>query len=193
MEYTMEERAQKIVDACLEEKGMNPVKMFFRIAGKDFVRIHGPEHHILDGAVILTAFANAGGRIELKEALEELINRGLQMPGAICGLWGVCGAVASMGAAFSIIDGTGPVTEDATWGNHMIFTSAALQALSEIGGPRCCKRDAFLSMIQAVEYIQKIYGISLEMPKIVCGFSKRNEQCLKEKCPFHLKGEQNAD
>ena len=27
----------------------------------------------------------------------ELVKRGLQMPGATCGMWGVCGAVSSMG------------------------------------------------------------------------------------------------
>lgn len=29
--------------------------------------------------------------------LEELTKRGLQMPGATCGMWGVCGAVSSLG------------------------------------------------------------------------------------------------
>lgn len=34
----------------------------------------------------------------LQAGLEELMRRGLQMPGATCGMWGVCGAVSSMGA-----------------------------------------------------------------------------------------------
>ena len=33
----------------------------FNIANKDFIRIHEPEHHILDGASLLTAFYNACG------------------------------------------------------------------------------------------------------------------------------------
>ena len=40
---------------------------------------------------------------------------------AMCGLWGVCGAVASIGAALAIIDGTGPLSDDGTWGEHMAF------------------------------------------------------------------------
>ena len=103
----MEERAKKIVEACLQEKSKNPVEIFYNIAHKDFVRIHGPEHHVLDGASLLTAFFNAGGKINLQESLNELMKRGLQMPGATCGMWGVCGAVSSMGAALSIIDNTG--------------------------------------------------------------------------------------
>ena len=144
-EMIMEERGKKIIEVCLKMNSRNPIDIFNDIAQKDFVRIHGPEHHILDGVSLLTAFYNAGGNIDLEKSLNELMKRGLQMPGATCGMWGVCGAVSSMGAALSIIDGTGPLSLDDSWGKHMEFTSKALWSLSEVGGPRCCKRDAFLS------------------------------------------------
>lgn len=83
----MEERAKKIIEACLNERSKNPVDIFYNIAQMEFVRIHGPEHHVLDGAAILTAFYNAGGNIDLQSSLHELMKRGLQMPGAICGMW----------------------------------------------------------------------------------------------------------
>ena len=57
----MEERVKKIIEACTLEKSKNPIDIFNNIAHKEFVRILGPEHHILDGACILTAFYNAGG------------------------------------------------------------------------------------------------------------------------------------
>ena len=122
MEYSMEERCNRIVAMCLEEKGISPIAIFQKIAEEEFVRIHGPEHHILDGAALLTAFYNAGGKIDLRKSLEELVRRGLQMPGATCGQWGVCGAVSSMGAVLSIIDGTRPLSTDDSWGAHMKFT-----------------------------------------------------------------------
>lgn len=181
----MEERVNKIIEACLQEKSKNPVEIFNNIAHREFVRIHGPEHHILDGAAILTAFYNAGGRIELYESLNEIMKRGLQMPGATCGMWGVCGAVSSMGAALSIIDGTGPLSSDGSWGKHMEFTSNALCSLAQIGGPRCCKRDAFLSFQRAIEHINENYDVQLEASNIECGFSEKNEQCIKERCPFY--------
>ena len=109
------------------------------------------------------------------------------MPGATCGMWGVCGAVSSMGAALSIIDGTGPLSTDASWGKHMEFTSEALYALSQAGGPRCCKRDAFLGFQKAIKYINENYDVELESNQIACAFSERNEQCIKEKCPFYKK------
>lgn len=181
----MENRAKKIVEECLHEKSKNPVDIFNRIAQKDYVRIHGPEHHVLDGAALLTAFYNAGGQIDLQTSLDELMKRGLQMPGATCGMWGVCGAVSSMGAALSIIDGTGPVSTDSSWGKHMEFTSKALCSLSQVGGPRCCKRDAFLSFRKAIEHINENYEVELEDSNIECCFSVKNEQCIKGKCPFY--------
>ncbi len=183
----MEERAKKIIEVCLQQKGKNPIDIFNNVAHMDFVRIHGPEHHVLDGAALLTAFYNAGGEIELKESLNELMKRGLQMPGATCGMWGVCGAVSSMGAALSIIDGTGPLSSDASWGKHMEFTSKALCSLSQVGGPRCCKRDAFLSFQKAIEHINENYDVELESSKVECCYSKMNEQCIEERCPFYKK------
>lgn len=184
-EYTLETRAELIVSECLKTNSTDPFEIFNIIAEKDFVRMHGPEHHILDGACILTAFYNAGGSIELNEALDKLLFEGLRMPGAACGLWGVCGAVTSIGAALAIIDKTGPLSGD-DWGSHMEYTSAALAKLSKTGGPRCCKRDAYLSMAQAVTYISDRYGIALTATTdLVCGFYPLNKQCIGKKCPFN--------
>ncbi len=187
MEYTLQQRSEKIVGACLQEKSKNPIEIFHHIAKQDFVRMHGPEHHVLDGAAVLTAFYNAGGNIDLPQSLEELMRRGMQMPGAACGQWGVCGAVSSIGAALSIIDGTGPLSTDDSWGSHMHYTSAALGRLADVGGPRCCKRDAFLAFKEAVEYINAHYNVFLEMSTIKCSFSEQNEQCIHQRCPFYKK------
>ena len=181
----MEERAKKIIDACLQETSKNPIDIFNNIAQMDFIRIHGPEHHVLDGAALLTAFYNAGANIDLQKSLVELMKRGLQMPGATCGMWGVCGAVSSMGAALSIIDGTGPLSTDDSWGKHMEFTSKAIGSLAKVGGPRCCKRDAFLAFYNAVNFVNENYSVKLESSRIECLFSDKNEQCIKERCPFY--------
>ena len=187
---TAEERALKITEACARETSTDPFEIFDHLARTDFVNMHGPEHHVLDGACVLTAFYNAGGRIDLKDALEKLCTEGLKMPGAACGKWGVCGAVSSIGAALAIIDGTGPLSADESWGSHMRYTSGALGKLADIGGPRCCKRDAYLAMKSVVPYIKDRYGIVLGDSRIVCGFSGQNPQCLGERCPFN---EANAE
>ena len=148
--------------------------------------MHGPEHHVLDGAALLTAYYNAGGNIDLQASLIELMNRALSMPGAMCGMWGVCGAVTSLGAALSIIENTGPLSKE-DWGTHMKVTSKALNRLAEIGGPRCCKRDAYLSFVEAIQYLNETYSMNLPINPIQCDFYNNNSQCIKNKCPFYPK------
>ena len=182
---TVYEKAELIIRDIKLEEGVNPVHIFKRIAQKEYVSIHGPEHHILDGASILIAFKNAGGNIDIDKALEKLMAEGLRMPGAMCGLWGICGAITSIGAALSIIDGTGPLSNDGTWGNHMQFTSTAIGELGKINGPRCCKRDAMIAFKNGIDYINNNYDVNLEYDQMKCEYSNLNEQCIKERCPFY--------
>ena len=37
--------------------------------------MHGPEHHVMVGSALLTAYKNAGGDINLNAALVEMMNR----------------------------------------------------------------------------------------------------------------------
>ena len=182
---TIEEKARLIIRDIRQEKGTNPVRIFKNIAKKDYISIHGPEHHVLDGACILVAFSNAGGKIDLDRSLESLLGEELRMPGAMCGLWGICGAITSIGAALAIIDGTGPLSDDGTWGKHMSFTAKAVGELGAINGPRCCKRDAMIAFKNGVEYINAHYDAQLEYEEQVCEYSDINRQCIKERCPFY--------
>ncbi|MGI6535159.1 MAG: DUF5714 domain-containing protein [Eggerthellaceae bacterium] len=184
-ELTLEERTQRVIDACLDERSANAVEVFQSLASLPFVRMHGPEHHVLDGAAFLTAYRNAGGDVNLPIALAELRERGLRMPGAICGHWGVCGSAASVGAALSVLEGTGPLTDTSAWGSHMELASRILHAEGEIGGPRCCKRNAYVALQQATAYARERYGVAMESGAIACRDSQRNKQCLGAACPFH--------
>ena len=182
---TTAEKGELILSDIKQETGVNPVRIFKNIASKDYMNMHGPEHHVLDGASILVAYKNAGGDINLDAALDKLMYEGLRMPGAMCGLWGICGAITSVGAALAIIDGTGPLSTDGTWGNHMQFTSKAAGELGTINGPRCCKRDAMIAFKNGIEYINANYGVTLEMEEVKCEYSGRNQQCIKARCPFY--------
>ena len=51
--------------------------------------------------------------------------------------------------------------------------------VSEIGGPRCCKRNGFLAIKTAAEFVSKTYGIDLECDNFSCDFSKID---LQYKC-----------
>lgn len=185
MKPIFDSKLNRIQELCLEQDGVNPVKIAQNIMKDSLIDIHGPEHHILDGAAFLTAMHNAGVSFDLKGALAELENRGRKMPGATCGQWGVCGSVSSVGAALSILHGTGPLSDDEYYKDNLYFASGALEKIADVGGPRCCKRNAFLSLRTAVEFVKEKYGIELEAGEIQCEFSAKNEQCLGYKCPFH--------
>lgn len=183
--FIMEQIAALLIEEIKKETATNPVTIFKHMVSKDYIPMHGPIHHVLDGACLLVAFKNAGGKLDLDEALNKLMKEGLRMPGAMCGLWCVCGAITSLGAALSIIDGTGPLTTDGTWGKHMDFTSKAVQEMGNINGPRCCKRDGLIAIKNAVEYVNANYPVHLEYEHSKCEHSPRNQQCIKERCPFY--------
>ena len=186
---TLEEKGKRIIRDIRQETGKSPVRIFQNMARKNYIAIHGPEHHVLDGASLLVACRNAGMDIDLDESLNALLHEGLRMPGAMCGLWGVCGAVTSVGAALAIIDQTGPLSTDGSWGEHMSFTAAAIGELGAINGPRCCKRDAMLAFRHGVEYVNRHYGLSLVYEEPKCAFSDVNRQCIRQRCPFYPKRE----
>ena len=77
---TVREKAELIVKDIKKEQETNPVIIFKNIAEKEYVSIHGPEHHILDGASLLVAYKNAGGEIDLDQALDRLMAEGSFSP-----------------------------------------------------------------------------------------------------------------
>lgn len=180
----MDSKYLMIKNECLKSTEKNPIDLIVHIMQKDYISIHGPEHHVLDGSCFLTALHNAGVEFDLDEALDEMTCRGSKMPGATCGQWGVCGSAASIGAALAILHETGPLSHNQYYKDNLSLVSQALQKIAEVGGPRCCKRNAFLSIRTAIDFVKEHYDIELPKSEISCIFSDRNKQCLKAECPF---------
>ena len=189
MDYTLEEKYARIREDALAAIGRDPVHIAHEIMRRDTISMHGPEHHFLDGAAFLAAYRNAGGEIDLDKALDELAKRTVKMPGAMCGQWGICGSAASVGAALAVIHGTGPLSTDEFYKDNMRFTSAAIAKMGEIGGARCCKRNAYLSLSIGAAFVREKYGIPMKIAPIVCDDFSRNGQCIGSCCPFHPKGD----
>lgn len=173
-----------IFGLCLSEKSKNPVEIIEKLMALPFCHMHGPEHHIMVGAALLTAYKNAGGDIDLPKALQEMKNRGQSVPGGACGFWGACGAGISSGMFVSIISGSTPLAGE-PWGLANRMTAQSLEAIGSVGGPRCCKRDSYLSILSAIDFVKEHFGIVMEKPEIVCGHSTQNNQCLGVRCPFN--------
>lgn len=183
--YTLEDKYLNIEKVALESSSTDPIEIAIDMMKMECVSMHGPEHHFLDGSAFLVAYKNAGGDIDLKKCLNELKKRSLLMPGAMCGYWGVCGSVSSVGSALSIIHSVSPVSDSQYYKDDMEFSSLVLKKMSKIGGPRCCKRNAFLSLFVGANFAKEKYGISMKLPKTIgCEFVKYNSQCIFAHCPF---------
>lgn len=174
-----------IMEECRNSTSRNPILLLQKLMEDPYIYMHGPEHHVMVGAALLTAYHNCGGQVDLQEALEEMKQRGGQYPGGACGLWGACGAAVSTGMFMSIITKASPLTGK-SWGKSNEMTARSLNAIAKLGGPRCCKRNSFTAVKVAAEYVKESLGITMELPeKILCDFSSENQQCLKNHCPYH--------
>ena len=60
-----------IIGVCLNEQSKNPVEIIEKMMEMPFCHMHEPEHHVMVGAALLTAYHNAGGEVDLNQALPE--------------------------------------------------------------------------------------------------------------------------
>ena len=172
-----------IIGLCGRETSKDPIAIIEKMMQMPFCHMHGPEHHVMVGAALLTAYHNAGGEIDLHDALTEMLNRGKAVPGGSCGFWGACGAGISSGMFVSIISKSTPLSNEPFALSHMM-TSDALGKIGAIGGPCCCKRDSFLSILAAIDFAKEHFGIEMEKRDVICQYSSHNSQCIGKRCPF---------
>ena len=172
-----------IAGLCLKSTSRNPIEILNEMMDASFCHMHGPEHHAMVGAALLTAYRNAGGKLDLEGALGDMLSRGRSIPGGTCGFWGACGAAISSGAFVSIATGATPLTEE-SWGLANLMTSHALARIGSVGGPRCCKRCSYLAVLAAVDFARERLGVVMQASEPVCMRSAQNNQCIASRCPF---------
>jgi len=180
----MKERMKDAYELCISQESKDPIVILEKLMNLPTCRMHGPEHHVLVGAALLTAYRNAGGDIDLTAALAELYSRASAVPGAACGYWGACGACLSTGQFLSIVTDSGPLAKE-QWGTCMNMTAKSLNAVAAVGGPRCCKRDSYLSVLAAVDFAAETLNVKMDRSIPVCSRSSRNLQCIGRRCPFY--------
>ena len=202
-EVVSEPTVDSVAVLCLADTSRNPIAVLERLMSQPDCPMHGPEHHVLVGAALLTAYNNClpdSAKLDLEAALAEMRERGEQVPGGACGYMGACGASISTGIFLSIVTRNTPLSTD-TWRLCNLMTARALEQVAENGGPRCCKRDSYLSVLTAIDFVKENLGVEMEypvgepntdelktdavrMPEVTCSRSQNNEQCIGEKCPF---------
>ncbi len=172
-----------ILELCLCETSKDPLEILEKMMAMPFCHMHGPEHHVMVGAALLAAYKNAGGKVDLPTALQEMYRRGKAVPGGACGFWGACGAGISAGQFVAIATESTPLAAT-PWGLSNQMTAKALESIGKHGGPRCCKRDSYLAILAAIDFAAEHLGVHMKISRPVCTRSRQNNQCIGKGCPF---------
>jgi hypothetical protein len=168
---------------CITSSSANPYDITVDIMKHPAVKMHGPEHHFLVPAALLTAHYNLDHkRSEKIEKIKLARKRSETVPGGSCGFHGNCGAAVGSGIFMSLISNATPLSKD-EWKKANMMTAKSLLTIAEHGGPRCCKRDTFLAIDTVVKNLKWEIKTSMK-----CEFSHLNKECLKEECLYFDNG-----
>lgn len=179
----------KIQEVCLDAYGGESIDLFEladRCMDIEGLPIHCPPHHFMIPAVLLTVCHKLEGDpvSYLEEDLEEADQRAHNVLGGFCGLYGDCGAAVGVGIFMSIFTQTGPCSQG-TWAQTNRATAQALMDISEIDGPRCCKRNSYLALLSACGTIGQYLKLDVKKKEnIQCRYFQQNKECKGKVCPF---------
>jgi hypothetical protein len=171
---------------CRETSIQNPWEITNKILGNRTVKMHGPEHHFLVPAVLLSSYYNVLNQPGKKrQKISIARQRAEKVPGGYCGSHGTCGAAIGTGIFISLILDTTPVS-DKEWQLSNLMTSKSLFSVAMSGGPRCCKRDTFLSIQEAVLFVSQKLHVEIPVSgNTKCSFFYLNKECLEKNCAYY--------
>jgi hypothetical protein len=169
---------------CRASRETDPLRLADSLMRNPAVNMHGPEHHYLVPAVLISACCVLHGDHGKAEKLAMARKRAEEVKGGFCGFHGTCGAAMGAGIACSVLTGATPLAKD-QWRLANLMTAACLTAIGEAGGPRCCKRDTFLALLTAREFLNRHLAAGIpEGLQPVCTFAGNNRECLGRECRF---------
>lgn len=179
-------KAKDVIERfCAATTLTDPVAIAQGLMRHPSLKLHGPEHHLLVPAALLAALCNARGEPGLRAGrVAEARRRAAPLVGGLCGFQGACGAAIGAGIFASIATGATPLSTEA-WRLSNGLTARALAAVAEAGGPRCCKRDTFLSIRAGVRFARASLGADLPEAAVACEWSGQVRECLGAGCAFH--------
>lgn len=171
---------------CIASDSVKPVEMAMNLMNSDRIKMHGPEHHFLVPAVLITAYHNKLGQADLKPRnIKQVRSRAKNVLGGYCGFMGTCGAAIGAGIFISIILNSNPLMIE-EWKQSNMLTADTLKKIALAGGPRCCKRDTFIALESAVKCISEKLNVVLPDERIDCTFSKLNKECKHITCKYFI-------
>ena len=172
-----------IRNVCLSSSEKDMIALMKRVRSHASFPVHGPEHHSMVPAIILTACKNVGGSLT-DDAILSGIERGSSVAGGSCAFMGACGAAVGVGIAFSIILGANPFMAKERQA-VMKLTSEVLHSIAEHKASRCCQRDCFTALREAARLSEQYIGIRLFADETCkCIQHTKNKECIKRACPL---------
>ena len=163
----------------------DPLEIAVTLMKHPSVKMHGPEHHYLVPASLLTAYYNhLNDQLQKETKLKKASKRAKNVLGGFCGYYGTCGAAVGTGIFISLITDATPLSKE-EWKLSNLMTSQSLEIIAKNGGPRCCKRNTFLAIQEASNFLTEHFDVKLELNKnIICEFNSMNKECKKNDCLF---------
>jgi MoaA/NifB/PqqE/SkfB family radical SAM enzyme/ubiquinone/menaquinone biosynthesis C-methylase UbiE len=159
------------------------VEMMQKIREHPSMRIHGPEHHSMVPAIMVSVYKNLGGDVR-DEDIETAVERGQTIAGGSCAFMGVCGAVSGVGTGFSILMKANPYKAK----ERKILQNITKEVLAEIAGfeaARCCQRDCFVALKAASKLSSSILDKTLPVEfNMICSQYNDNKECIGNQCPL---------
>ncbi len=167
---------------CLHSQEKNAAILMQTVRSHPNFHKHGPEHHSLMPAVILTTLRNTGHDIS-DEQINTGIERGQTIIGGACAFLGICGAAIGTGIAFSVLMAASPYD-----GNKrqlvQRLTQKVLGKIASYNAPRCCQRDCWIALQEASKLLQNNFRKTFEIDPIVCDQFSENKECIYDQCPL---------
>lgn len=165
----------------------DPLGMAITLMKSPSVKMHGPEHHFLVPAVLISACCNASGReAEKEEKIRKARQRAEKVLGGFCGFYGNCGAAVGTGIFMSVLTGATPLSVE-EWRLSNLMTAESLHSIALAGGPRCCKRNSFIAILKAARFLKEHLHTEVEVGSdlVKCEFYPLNKECKKSACRFY--------
>ncbi|HPD75934.1 MAG TPA: DUF5714 domain-containing protein [Methanoregulaceae archaeon] len=177
--------AELISTFCGKTDETDPVAIARTLMDMPQLSTQESEQQFLISAALLAAFLNVRGTPGEKPGkIEQARLRVAQIRGDFCGIYGDCGSAAGTGIFVSIVTGATPLSKN-EWMLSNLATAKSLEAVALQGGPRCCRRNAFIAILSAVRFSQERFGVVMPVRQpVTCGWLFGREACPARDCPF---------
>lgn len=182
----MDAVCERLVEICMGADTDDPVKLFRMMVRDEGVPMHGGVHHAIVPLALTTAYWCVARDFDLRSHLEEAVSRASEVPEMICGYWGSCGSAIGAGIFLSVVTRTSPLSKGRRWGQCNTITSRSLEVLGEMGGPRCCKRNAVASINSACQFVRENMGVEMHPSAYACTRHESNPDCTGRRCPYYI-------